>query len=270
MLSFAINTERNLYKMIKESYGIALCRNNPVQNNRFEILMIKRRVSYQFFNFVVGKYKPANDSDLIRLFSGMSYYEKMDIISLRFDILWHRIWRNNPIKKYDMKHFYVSDCGEQTDQSKIYHQKRNKFENNFFPDNGKRLRNLINQSEHSDTLWEIPKGAKHKNESQIEGAVREFFEETNIEESKFRILYDIEPIVNTIIDEGVTYIQYYYIAVPKCNLNIKINYNNYDQISEIEDIKWVSYEELNFIYLNKNNKLKELFKSIKRRHKKRS
>lgn len=74
----------------RTSYGIALCRYNA--NMVPEIIMVKKRLSYNFCAFVMGKYRKNDVSDLMLLFNGMTLQEKIDIISLDFQLLWTKLW----------------------------------------------------------------------------------------------------------------------------------------------------------------------------------
>ena len=58
-------------KIFKKSYGIACCRYN-LTTKLPEILMIKKRYTYAFFDFVFTKYKKNDDNRLCKLFDQMS------------------------------------------------------------------------------------------------------------------------------------------------------------------------------------------------------
>ena len=45
----------------------------------------------------------------------------------------------------------------------------------------------------------------NKNESNINAAIREFYEETNIKKNKYKLLYNIEPIEYTFEDDNIKY-----------------------------------------------------------------
>ena len=79
---------------IKRSYGIALCR----INKEFEILLIKKKYTYYFFEFVYGNYKESNEKYLMFLFNNMTYEEKMCILNMKFSDMWYRITLTNPDK----------------------------------------------------------------------------------------------------------------------------------------------------------------------------
>jgi len=249
----------------KISYGIALCRFND--KNQPEIILIKKRYSYYFYEFVLGKYQKNNEEKsnkyLMKMFNNMTYHEKLEILSFKFENLWYKIWLEPVNIKYNKEQkdsFYMR-------KNKGFFSYKHKFESIFLVDSGKRLKSLINNSTNSDTTWEIPKGRKSANEKEIDTAKREFIEETNIKSDDFRILLHVPPIVDTYRDAGTTYKNIYYLAtlIPDKNiLNPKIYFNSYDQTLEVESVKWVSLSEIKFLSLNQKTKKRtiRLFENI--------
>ena len=266
---------------IKISYGVALCRYNKKRNNQTEILLIKKRYSYHFFSFVFGYYKKYDDSYIKYLLNNMSFSEKIDIMGMQFNNMWYRIWLNNPENNFNIRDIYSQSnkkiLENEISNGDIYHlffKKKNKFEKNFKSDGGKKLRNMINESTDSEILWEIPKGGLKSSETPIDGAMREFYEETSINSKYYDILYDISPVIETHRDSGIIYKNIYYIARIKSQylnkLNPRMHFNNFQQISEVEQIKWVSLSEIMFLNLNKkyDKKLTKLYKNIIKKFKK--
>jgi 8-oxo-dGTP pyrophosphatase MutT (NUDIX family) len=235
----------------------------------------------------MGKYKKNDDKYLKYLFNNMSFSEKIDIISMQFSQMWYRVWLNNPEKYFNITDVYkstnFSNCPIEerftnAEINKIYYEKKNKFEANFSYDNGKRLRTLIQQSTDSEILWEIPKGGKNKKdnslfETDIECAIREFYEETRIDYTKYNLLYNVKPVIDSFVDDNVNYQSIYYIAALKDNnklTNPHIDFRNFNQITEVEQIKWVSLPEVKFLNLSKpiHNKIITLYSKITHEFKK--
>jgi 8-oxo-dGTP pyrophosphatase MutT (NUDIX family) len=278
----------------KISYGIALCRNNKEKNNAIEIVLIKKRYSYHYLSFIMGHYKKNDYQHIKYLLDHMSFSEKMDIMGMQFNHMWYRIWLNNPERYYNITDVYkydksISDAEKMSfgDRSsnvymyKMYFQKKNKFEQNFRDARDVQiLRSLIHQSLSAEIIWEIPKGRKNPGESlyietNLDCAMREFYEETSIDDTKYKICYNIEPIVNSFVDEKIIYKTIYYIAELRDqseNLIPHINYKSFHQISEIEQIKWVSLAEINFLNLPEpiHERLIMLYKTIMKKFKKRN
>ena len=256
-------------RIYKTSYGIALGRYNKNKNNQLELLMIKKRYTYHYFSFIFGHYKKNNNKQLQYLFNNMTFGEKIDILSMKFNSMWYRIWLSDPEKNYTMLNSYKDkpDTDDHVRNLKCYVRKKAKFEAIFMRDDGKRLRRLINNSSNSVTPWEIPKGNPNLEELNINCAMREFEEETGLYSDKYNILWDIPPITSTHIDDDVVYKSIYYIAFFKNNSSWqpKIKFETLNQLSEIEQIQWVTLDEIKFLNLNEKskNKLIDLYKKIR-------
>lgn len=261
---------------MKTSYGIALCNTNINKNNITEILLIKKRFSYHFLALVMGHYKK-NDTNYIKyLFNNISTAEKIDILGLQFSQMWYRIWLNIPEKFFNLLEVYkytnfnsvpLQQKYTTSEIHKLYFQKKDRYEKNFLRDGGKRLRSLIQQSSDAEIFWEIPKGGKNDNETNIDCAIREFYEETNIKKDKYTILYDTEPVINSFIDNDTIYKSIYYLATlndKNDNFIPKISFRNFEQISEVEMVRFVSILEVKFFNLQKpiNDRLMNLYKLI--------
>ena len=84
------------------SYGIALTKKNKNTNN-YELLFIKKRVTYAYITFIKGIYNKNNDNELIKLFNNMTIEEKICIMSLNFNIMWYKLYMMHPYNRYILK-----------------------------------------------------------------------------------------------------------------------------------------------------------------------
>lgn len=244
----------------RTSYGIALCR---TKNNISEIIMVKKRLSYYFCQFVMGKYRKGNNSDLMNLFNNMTLQEKMDIMSLDFYMLWSKIWNTSPIdlkkKKFANNQFYTN-----------FIKGKNKFEYLIAENNGKKLKSMINRSSNASVIWEIPKGKQMNQETELEAAMREFHEETGISSEFYDILWNEPPMSEIFVDRGNTYHNKYFLAKVKNNAKQwcpQIYFNIKERFDEIEFAKWVSVNELMYLHIN-NKAKKRLLKFVRAMFKK--
>jgi 8-oxo-dGTP pyrophosphatase MutT (NUDIX family) len=224
----------------KLSYGIACCR---INNGRPEILLVYKRYTYAFQLFVAGKYNPNNNSSISRLLDKMTVDEKLDILSLNFQQMWYRIFLDSPMMI----------------KSNTYYSAKNKFETAFVPDRGQRIRKLINRSANVNRVWEIPKGRKRAQESDIQSAVREFDEETGINKKQYRI-YPWFVRSYSYIDESVKYVNKYFLAIAKTNIEPHIQFNFQEQLNEISDIRWMNIDEIRLI--DQTGRLSKFIKPI--------
>lgn len=222
---------------IKKSYGVLCCRASD--KNGIEILMVKRSTTYYFCEFVSGHYRKQNTQHLVNLFNNMTYNEKMDILSLKFQNLWYRIYMENPDK------VFFQGGNTESIWAASYIKKKTKFDTSFLQDGGKKLKSLISSSKNVDTPWEYPKGRKNnKDENDINTAIREFHEETGVEPTKYNILWHINPYIETYTDFGITYQNIYYYAIAIGDWDPVYTFSNKSQISEVSAIKWISLNHL--------------------------
>lgn len=250
----------------KTSYGIAMCRYNGAKNSQVEMLMIKKRYTYQYFSFVFGHYKKHNVKRLQYLFNNMTFGEKIDILSMNFSTMWYRLWLCDPEKNYDSYKKNIATA-EQLKNLKYYFRKKTKFETIFLRDGGKRLKRLINNSTNASTPWEMPKGGIDTNELELNCAIREFEEESGITPDKYTLLWDVMPIISSHKDDNVIYKSVYYLAYlnnTNTNWEPKVKFASAHQLAEVEQIQWISLHDINFLNLNECSKkrLIQMYKII--------
>ena len=256
-------------KNTRKSSGIACCRFNT-RTNRLEILLIKKRYTYNFVSFVFGQYNKCDEKRLKFLFNGMTSQEKNDILSLKFDMLWYKIWLEFPDssvdthKKFDvstvsairdtweMLHQYNSNGSgvyniDNINKLEFYTKKKNKFNSTFTSDNGKRLKSLICNTKNSELIWEIPKGRRNNTETVIECATREFKEETCIDLDMYNIMFNVRPVVESYISANIKYIHTYHLAYTTKMFEPVDIFIHSNHASEIDAIRWVNLNEIKFI-----------------------
>lgn len=204
----------------KRSSGIICCKDFGTE---FRAMMVRKRYTYTYSDFVHG-FWANKDSELLKLFNGMTMEEKKDIYSMSFRTMWNRIWGGK------LTHYYGM-C-------------ETKFFELVTPDTGKRLRRLIAESVNGETLWEAPKGRK-KNaaENDLQCARREFEEETGLDKDDYKV-YPQSKVVIDYVDNGVRYINRYYIAYMASDKKVRIDLTNTDQCAELSDIRWMSLADI--------------------------
>ena len=82
-------------KMPITSIGIIVFRYN--EQNNIEYLMIRRKDTLGFIDFMRGKYSIYNKEYLINMFKQMTNSEKERIRNMSFDELWKDIWKTEHI-----------------------------------------------------------------------------------------------------------------------------------------------------------------------------
>lgn len=212
--------------------------------NEIKILMIRRKHSLNFIEFIRGKYQN-NKESVTNLFMLMTVNENNKIRTKTFDELWNEIWIHTAKNKIYQKEYIIS---------------KNKFnflkENNFFDF-------FVNSiSEYSEPEWGFPKGRRNPNEKNLNCALREFNEETNINVNNIHLLER----TNYLEEEynGTDYVKYkhiYYLASSENELQLNINNDN--QLYEIGDIGWFTIfdaiEKIRPYHFTKINLLNKIY-----------
>ena len=208
------------------------------------------------------------------LLNAMTNQEKLDVLSLDFDILWWRIWlarsheyatthglqlKANPADSKEWMAIYekrtlwgLMSTEQSSTRQSLYVKKKAKFERSFLIDNGALLERLVRASASSKNLmWDVPRGQKDGCESDLECAIREFSEETGVKPKDYRILYGTPPFRYSYTDAGVTYNDTFYIAVEENKILPRISFKTHTQIVEIDNIGWMGITELRFLSCKK-------------------
>jgi 8-oxo-dGTP pyrophosphatase MutT (NUDIX family) len=225
------------------------------ENNKIRYLMIQRKDSLSFMEFIRGKY---NTSDIVyikQLISAMTSNEKLLIVKKSFDDIWNYAWYQN--NSSNIKH------------TTEYIESKHKFEylnsNNLINNILHSAHNIIDQEQE----WGFPKGRRKLKENDLDCAIREFCEETRLISDDIEIKEDIVPFEEIFFGtNNVLYKHTYYIAkIKNSNVPIFIDYNCIEQIREVRALMWFSFEEvLNHIKaynIERHEIIKETDKIIK-------
>jgi 8-oxo-dGTP pyrophosphatase MutT (NUDIX family) len=219
------------------SFGIILTRVNP-QNNRPEAVLVRGRYSYEYAEFVHGRYSRKNLRGVRDLLDAMSVNERLDLFSLNFKQMWYRIWLT-------------------ADRQELYNRKLSKFQTTWMKDDsGKYLRKLVQESQTDPgsrqqrgggIRWEFPKGRRRFNqEPDINCAVREFEEESGIAKRDYQILPDFRRRAS-FVHMGVRYVTVYYVAVTRRDIQPRIDLRDMNQVAEVSEVRWMDIEQIRLI-----------------------
>jgi len=212
------------------SVGIIVFRKNEEGAN--EYLMIRRKDSIGYVEFMRGKYNIYSKMYLMNLISEMTIEEKHRILNSDFDTLWKQLWGDDINTQYR---------GEE----KISREKFDSLKQGILiNDHEYSMESLINETttQWSETEWGFPKGRHNNQEKDLLCALREFEEETGYSRTSINILQNVMPFEE--IFTGSNYKSYkhkYYVAIMEYDntLDKKKPY----QHTEVSKMDWKNYND---------------------------
>jgi len=196
-------------------------------DNKLEYLMIKRKHSLGFVEFMRGKYPLYNYQYLLNIFNEMSNYEKEKIRSSSFDELWNYLWGENIGIQYR---------GEEKTS-------REKHDALIIGIESKDSYNLVSLIDDSDTSWiepewGFPKGRRNFQEKDLNCALREFEEETGYLKSNIKLVQNIIPYEEIFTGSNMkSYKHKYFLGY----INPDIETTNIFQETEVSEVRWLKY-----------------------------
>jgi 8-oxo-dGTP pyrophosphatase MutT (NUDIX family) len=169
-----------------------------------------------------GKYTNNKPDYLNVLIQNMTQTEQDLIVNNNFDALWCKLWG------YGVEHHYNE-----------YPHAKQQFESH-------NILKLVdaNKSDYLESEWGFPKGRRIRCESDIDCAIREFNEETNISRDSYTILKNIQLSETFEGTNGVMYKHTYFLAIvnDESKINIDQKFTTM-QRREISAISWKTLDE---------------------------
>jgi hypothetical protein len=202
--------------------------------NELQYLMIRRKDTLGFIDFMRGKYSVFNKDYIMNMLKQMTNQEKEQLKTETFDKLWLQIWGNEMLSnQYRIE--------ETSSREKFHFLKSGVYvKSDFYT-----LADLIDESNKyecwEEAEWGFPKGRRNYQEKDYECALREFYEETGINVEHLNNIKNILPFEE--IFTGSNYKSYrhkYFLT----NISDKIylNMNNYEK-TEVSKMEWKNYED---------------------------
>lgn len=194
----------------------------PVDPRIVGVLMVKRKDSMSYMEFIRGKYDLGNMDYVQRLVGNMTAPEQKLIVEEEFDTLWTRLWgagRDTHSAEYEISKLKYY----QLDRKGII---------------------LVRPSSYKEPEWGFPKGRRARGESDVECAVREFHEETNIPPEAYDLKENLSFTETFKGTNNISYRHIYFVALLKdsklVNLNQKLTFM---QSKEVSQVDWKSMSE---------------------------
>ena len=197
-------------------------------NEKGEYLMICRKKTLGYVDFVRGKYNLQSTEHLKNLIFEMTLQEKEMLMTHSFDELWTDLW-NTPL-----------DGGSEEFLSR---EKFTVIRNGcIIQSKMVTLKQLLQEcpSTWTEPEWGFPKGRRNQHESDYTCALREYEEETGYDKKDLNILSNVLPYEE--VFTGSNYKSYkhkYFIALSHQSLPHRPFQEN-----EVSDLKWATYEQV--------------------------
>lgn len=215
------------------SIGIVTYR---INNGEIEYLMICRKNTLGFIDFMRGKYSIYNKDYIMNMFKQMTQHEKQLLRTKTFSELWSEIWGGDDTisTQYKLEENVSNDkfktlcCG-------IY--SKQEFYN---------LQTLLEESnvyeKWTEPEWGFPKGRRNYQEKDYECAIREFSEETGYDSRCLVKINNLLPFEE--IFTGSNYKSYkhkYFLACMEFEKSLQRTFD-FDT-SEISKIQWKTFDD---------------------------
>lgn len=218
--------------------------------NKIKFLLVRRKHSLGFGEFISGKYGIENINGICALFNQM-IKEEIDMIKTStFDELWEYYWGKQNIGEISSKKYQESKEKFMKLKSKVSIEQ----DLDFYIS--------VAAPQYDSPDWGFPKGRKKKGEDDLECAVREFCEETGLTNSDINVLSQIKPLKEDFIGtNGIKYRHIYFLAEAKTDLVPTISNNVYEHC-EIGDIGFFTYSDSLDLLRNYHIRRREILTSI--------
>jgi 8-oxo-dGTP pyrophosphatase MutT (NUDIX family) len=233
-------------KLPVTSYGVIVFRSSE---NGLQFLMIRRKDSFGYIDFIRGKYSPYNIYQIQNIVNEMSILEKQRILTEPFTKLWNEMWGETSNSQYKNE--------EQLSSKKFDLIREGVIINNEIIN----LFTIVNKSTTNwkETEWEFPKGRRNYKEKDLDCALREFEEETGISYSKIIIIENVLPFEEIFIGTNhKSYKHKYFLAY----MNEPEDYLHNFQITEVSKLEWKTINECLEAIRPYNLEKKELITNI--------
>ena len=222
-------------KMPITSIGIIVYRRHKGQ---IEYLMIRRKDTLGFIEFIRGKYSIYNKEYILNLLNEMTMEEKSKLRNDSFTVLWNNIWCISDNKKTNIQY---------KNEESISYEKYNALKSGIVIQNDPNdvlytLDSLLDESinKWNEPEWGFPKGKRNMNEKDYDCALREFYEETGYDKKYLRLIENILPFEEIFMGSNYkAYKHKYFLMYMEEEVGLNHIYDNF----EVSKIEWKKYEE---------------------------
>ncbi len=238
-------------KMPIISIGIIVFKYDETIND-YRFLMIRRKDTLGFMDFMRGKYSIYNKEYILNLLKEMTVEEKERIIKNDFDSLWSQLWCHKSISQ------------QYKNEEMISREKFNALLSGIMTQQESYTLDSLIQLSNESTVWEeaewgFPKGRRNQNESDMACATREFVEETGYSQKYLYNIENIQPFEEIFMGSNYkSYKHKYYIMKLGGECHVLKPFDK----TEVSKVEWKSYTECIDCIRHYNLEKKTLIKNV--------
>ena len=199
-------------------------------NDILKYLMIRRKDSLGYVDFMRGRYNLNNIEYLQNIIDEMTLIEKDNILNKGFDELWKDLWGIHIGIQYRSE--------EKLSREKFNNLKAGITINNKIIT----LETILNNSktDWTEPEWGFPKGRRNYQEKDLTCALREFDEETGYNKSNIKLINNLLPYEEIFIGSNYkSYKHKYFIAYMDSDIKPYTEH----QATEVSRVEWMSYDQ---------------------------
>jgi len=226
-------------KCRKPKISLGLIAFKRTKSDGLKFLMIRRKDTHGFVEFMRGKYELTDIDFLKRLVDEMTLDEKRLLLEKEYIDLWKKLWLKDSINS-------ISGNNRQLIEFKETEKKFNQLKQGYKYKNSQiKLEALIKNSKTAwnEPEWGFPKGRRNIKEIDFDCALREFEEESGLKQTDFITYTKKRFYENFTGSNNIKYCSIYYIGKIITDCIPTIDNKNYHQYTEIGDIAFYTYSE---------------------------
>ena len=227
------------------SCGLLLLRGNNIPltlpTKDVEVLMVRRKDSISYMEFMRGKYEMTNGKYIHNLIQNMTKDEQRKIVEQPFHSLWTLLWGNGR-DLHSQEYIESKEKYEALDRTRLVQEHRSVYD---------------------EPEWGFPKGRRMRKETDMDCAMREFFEETNIPRDAYTLCRNLQFSETFSGTNGVIYKHIYFIGLLSNPSMIDLEQKlTPAQRREISLVDWKTFDQCRALVRPHYTKRKELFAEI--------
>ena len=190
----------------------------PCDPATVKVLMVRRKHSMAFTEFVRGKYDVGNVPFIKKLFANMTFGEHHILKTMDFSEVWTQHWgvgRDHHSHEYEV--------------SKARFEKLD-------------ISSFVGTEGYSESEWGFPKGRRQHREADLHCAIREFSEETDISRELYTVCKNLsfEETFTGTNDVSYRHVYFLSVSVGEITLNTVMTH---EQEREICEMRWMTLPE---------------------------